>query len=256
MSGTGWWHVRGKLVRDRIPELWPREQEAFRTAGEAEYGFLLRVKLTEEVGEYLADADPAELADVLEVVLALGRRHGLKADDLERMRAAKHAERGGFERRVVWDEPKVKVRRTARALLLTERDGQDHLVLFRRTVPGRDVYWATPGGKIDARDADAEAALRRELFEELGAEVGPARLVFTVSGPTPTGPTTQLFFVTRLLSMDVSLRTGSEFSNPAKGNYDIETVPCEPDVLAAIRLVPDELSEFLRAHAHELGSWA
>ncbi|WP_211588931.1 NUDIX domain-containing protein [Allorhizocola rhizosphaerae] len=248
---TGWWHVRGKLVRDRIPQRFPHEQGAFRTADEAEYGFLLRVKLSEEVGEYLADADPAELADVLEVVLALARRHGLKPDDLERMRAAKHAERGGFDGRVVWEEPQPKVRRHARALLLTERG---ELVLFRRTVPGREVYWATPGGKIDATDADAEAALRRELMEELGAEVGPARLVFTMTGPAPSGPSTQLFFLARLLSMDLSKRTGAEFSNPAKGIYDVELV--RPEDVANVRLVPEELADFLRAHGRELESWA
>lgn len=247
---TGWWHVRGKLVRDRIPELFAHEQDSFRTADEAEYGFLLRVKLSEEVGEYLADADPAELADVMEVVLALARRHGLKPEDLERMRAAKHAQRGGFDKRVVWEEPGAKVRRTARALLLTE-DGE--LVLFRRTVPGREVYWATPGGKIDADDADAEAALRRELREELGAEVGPVRLVFTVSGQTPTGPATHLFFVTRLVSMDLAKRTGKEFANPAKGSYELEYL--RPEELSRVRLVPEELADFLLVHGNALGSW-
>lgn len=246
---TGW-HVRGKLVRDRIPELWPHPGE-YRTADEPEFGSLLRAKLSEEVGEYLTDADPAELADVLEVVHALARRHGLSPDDLERMRAAKEADRGGFAQRVVWEEPRRKVRRSARALLLTD---DDELVLFRRTVPGRDVYWATPGGKIDDGEG-AEAALRRELFEELGAEAGPVRHVFTLTGPTPRGPATQLFFATRLISMDLARRTGTEFHKPANGTYDVEFIPCDIKALKTIRLVPEELTEFLQAHAAELKSW-
>ena len=76
-----------------------------RTADAAEYRELLRAKLTQEVGEVLAadDADaPEELADVLEVVLALAADLGLDASQLERLRMAKAAERGGFANRIVW----------------------------------------------------------------------------------------------------------------------------------------------------------
>lgn len=146
----------------------------------------------------------------------------------------------------------VAIRRTARALLLTDKN---ELVFFKRTVPGRELYWSTPGGKIDPGDADAEAALRRELWEELGAKVGAVEHVLTLKGPTPAGMSHQTIFVTRLVSMDVSQRTGHEFSNPAKGQYDIEFIPCEPAALARVNVVPEELASYLRHHAPDIRRW-
>lgn len=142
-------------------------------------------------------------------------------------------------------------RQTARALLLNEKD---QLVFFKRTVPGREIYWATPGGKIEPEDADAEAALRRELWEELGATIGDVRHVLTVKGPTLAGDAEQFFFATRLVSMDVSHRTGPEFHNPEKGTYEIELVPCEPEALARLNIIPVELAGYLKANAPDLPS--
>lgn len=92
-----------KLVRDRIPEI-------IRAAGGdpvtctvtgRTYGRALRAKLREEVAEYLASGDPAELADVLEVVITLAAQHGIDPARLEAMRRAKAAERGGLAGGVV-----------------------------------------------------------------------------------------------------------------------------------------------------------
>ncbi|MCP2015542.1 putative house-cleaning noncanonical NTP pyrophosphatase (MazG superfamily) [Deinococcus sp. HSC-46F16] len=93
----------GKLVRDRIPERFPASR--YRVLDEAEFGAALRAKLTEEVGEYLADGTPEELADVLEVLHALAARHGLTPGDLERLRVQKAAERGAFVGRVWLELP-------------------------------------------------------------------------------------------------------------------------------------------------------
>ena len=57
----------------------------------------------EEVGEFLAsDSDPEELADVLEVVYALAALTGTDLQQLEKLRAAKADERGGFVDRIIW----------------------------------------------------------------------------------------------------------------------------------------------------------
>lgn len=77
---------RGKLVRDGIPERFPASR--YRVLDAADYGQALRTKLTEEVGESLADGTPEELADVLEV-----------------LRARKAAERGAFAERVWLELP-------------------------------------------------------------------------------------------------------------------------------------------------------
>ncbi len=92
-----------KLVRDRIPQIIRDEGGApeSRVAGSEEHAALLRAKLNEEAGEYAASGDPAELADLLEVIHALAALHGMTPADLEKQRAAKAAERGGFTRRLV-----------------------------------------------------------------------------------------------------------------------------------------------------------
>jgi predicted house-cleaning noncanonical NTP pyrophosphatase (MazG superfamily) len=98
---------KGKLVRDKIPQIIRAQggEPIVRIAEAVEYRELLRAKLAEEVHEVLAadDADaPGELADVLEVVLALAADLGMNGRQLESLRAAKAAERGGFADRIVW----------------------------------------------------------------------------------------------------------------------------------------------------------
>jgi len=54
----------------------------------------------------------------------------------------------------------------ARAILLTDAHT---LVLIRRVKPGyRRPYWTTPGSGLEESDPDLDAALRREVAEELG----------------------------------------------------------------------------------------
>jgi predicted house-cleaning noncanonical NTP pyrophosphatase (MazG superfamily) len=93
-----------KLVRDKIPEIIRRNgaEPVFHIAAPEELPALLRAKLVEEVDEFLESSEPEELADVLEVVLALAQELGVQPEDLERLRRQKAAERGAFDERVVW----------------------------------------------------------------------------------------------------------------------------------------------------------
>ena len=92
----------GKLVRDRIPELFGGSALVLNAD---EFRAALRAKLGEEMGEYLASGEVLELADVLEVVYALARLDGVGAEKLEDLRRQKVAERGGFDARLWWDAP-------------------------------------------------------------------------------------------------------------------------------------------------------
>ncbi|MFG2250839.1 NUDIX domain-containing protein [Spirillospora sp. NPDC048823] len=142
----------------------------------------------------------------------------------------------------------VRVRRAVRALLL---DG-DALVLIRRTRPGRPVYWTTPGGKVEPTDASPEAALRRELDEELGATAGPVRQVFACAEQSPGLYRLNTFYVCRLTSMDVSRRHGPEFDDPGNGRYDVDRMACTSAGLASIDLIPETLAAYLHDHAADL----
>lgn len=95
--------VYDKLVRDKIPQIIEAsgKKAVTRTATEEEHLKRLRAKLIEEVEEYLASGEHEELADIIEVVTALARCSGSSLEGVIELAAAKRAERGGFEERVV-----------------------------------------------------------------------------------------------------------------------------------------------------------
>lgn len=82
-------------------------EKKFRTAEPGEMFQLLREKLTEEVEEFLADNSMDELADVLDIVLALSMFIG-GPDELHDKSDAKYDRLGGFSDRVVyiWEDEK------------------------------------------------------------------------------------------------------------------------------------------------------
>ncbi|MEU0392460.1 NUDIX hydrolase [Streptomyces sp. NPDC006208] len=153
------------------------------------------------------------------------------------------------------------VKRTARAILL---DGDD-LILIKRTKPGVDPYWLTPGGGVEPEDATVVDALHREVDEELGAKITDVVPCFVdtvehIADGGVTGVKVQHFFVCRLESMDPALRHGPEVDEPA-GEYEIVRVPFSRVGIAAVHLVPLSLRHYLdgniegvRAmHAPDLG---
>lgn len=95
-----------KLVRDLIPEIIESSGKSCTTEilSEADYLRMLDAKLDEELAEYHKDQNIEELADLLEVIRAAAAARGYSIDDLERVRAEKAAERGGFEKRILLKE--------------------------------------------------------------------------------------------------------------------------------------------------------
>lgn len=135
-------------------------------------------------------------------------------------------------------------RRAARAILI---DHHERLVLLRRTKPGQQPYWTTPGGGVEDTDPSVEAALHRELAEELGAAVVVSR-VFLFGSP----PDVQHFFLARLATLDESARTGPEFADPSRGRYDVDRIDLRGDDLVSVDLRPTELKDFVLANREAL----
>ena len=92
-----------KLVRDKIPELITQNGETaiIRILEDAEYLSFLESKLDEEVSEYHTSTDIEELADILEVIWALGEVHGYSIDEMIKIGQQKKAERGGFSKKIL-----------------------------------------------------------------------------------------------------------------------------------------------------------
>jgi len=97
-----------KLVRDRIPEIIEKDGKNAVThiADDGEYSKELKIKLKEEVDEFLKDDNEEELMDIVEVVEALSELKGTPFGDLERKRRLKAEERGKFEKRIILDDVK------------------------------------------------------------------------------------------------------------------------------------------------------
>jgi len=123
-------------------------------------------------------------------------------------------------------------------------------LLIKRTKPGQEPYWTTPGGGVEDTDASVEAALHRELDEELGARASGASQVFLVSSSSDAGVAVQHFFVARLVELDEAARSGPEFDDPSRGGYDLDRVAL--DALAGVDLKPAALKEFVIANRSAL----
>ena len=95
----------GKLVRDKIPQIIIEDGRTpiVRTLSDEEYLSELDRKLNEEVAEYQADKSLEEMADVLEVLLAICEARGHSVDELMEVRDKKREKRGGFRDKVYWE---------------------------------------------------------------------------------------------------------------------------------------------------------
>ena len=94
--------IYNKLVRDKIPEMIRQQgqEPVVRILEEDEYVRCLHQKLDEEVAEFHRDLNGEELADILEVVLALAANMGISQEKLAEIYREKHIQRGGFADRV------------------------------------------------------------------------------------------------------------------------------------------------------------
>src|SRR5690606_29418908 len=135
------------------------------------------------------------------------------------------------------------MRPSVRGLLL---DDDERLVIFRRTVPGRAVYWSVPGGHVEPGDATLEATLRRELMEELGATVASVTPLTTLSYPWQGEVKTQHVYGCRLVTMDPALRHGPEVDDPGRGVYEVERLPLRRSEVTRRHLVPEAVAHYLR----------
>ena len=98
--------IFNKLVRDNIPDIIASngEKSVTRILTDEEYEVALYKKLLEETNEVISSKSSGEtleeLADVLEILMAIAKLNGKTLDDVLKIAAQKKLKRGGFEKRI------------------------------------------------------------------------------------------------------------------------------------------------------------
>jgi ADP-ribose pyrophosphatase YjhB (NUDIX family) len=126
-----------------------------------------------------------------------------------------------------------------RAILITPAGS---MLAIRRDRPGRDRYWVLPGGHVEPEDPDREAALRREIREEIAGEPEIVSLLHVMAEPGER----QYFYLARISAWSFTDRTGPEFAEPGRGNYQLDEIPLTEDGFGAIDLQPEPVAALLR----------
>ncbi len=95
-----------KLIRDKLPQIMRASgiQVFERVMEKDEYLKRLKDKLLEEAKEVIASGSEKEmreeLADLLEVMLALAKAYGMELADIQQAAEQKRADKGGFDNRI------------------------------------------------------------------------------------------------------------------------------------------------------------
>ncbi|MFJ5227860.1 NUDIX domain-containing protein [Streptomyces sp. NPDC088400] len=126
-----------------------------------------------------------------------------------------------------------------RAVLVT---ADDTLLVIRRTRHDTPEYWVLPGGGVEPSDDSREAALHREIHEEIAGKAHIIRLLHTMESDDER----QLFYLARIATWSFDDRTGPEFSAEGRGEYALEEIPLTVQGLDDIDLKPEEIAHVLR----------
>ncbi|MBQ2671240.1 MAG: nucleoside triphosphate pyrophosphohydrolase [Clostridia bacterium] len=96
-----------KLVRDKIPEMLAKNggEPETETLNDEKYKTCLYEKLKEEceetVNSYSKENLAEELADLLEVIMAISKLNDIDFAEIEKIRLAKKEKRGGFDSKIL-----------------------------------------------------------------------------------------------------------------------------------------------------------
>lgn len=98
--------IYNKLVRDKIPDIIKKNNKTPVThiASIEEAKELLYHKLLEELNEFKETPNEEELADMLEVIHAIGELHHIDMESIYQYKNKKSDERGGFLKRIVLEK--------------------------------------------------------------------------------------------------------------------------------------------------------
>ncbi|MGP3690990.1 NUDIX hydrolase [Streptomyces sp. IBSNAI002] len=131
------------------------------------------------------------------------------------------------------------MKQRVRAVLITPKNT---MLAIRRIRPGIPEYWVLPGGGVEADDESLEAALHREVWEEIAGRAEITGLLHTVE----SNDEQQFVYLARITEWNFDERSGPEFSRDDRGEYRLEEVPLTVEGLDSIDLKPEEITDEIR----------
>jgi len=95
-------YTYNKLTRDKVVGIIENlgKKTTFEILDDVRYGQELDKKLVEEVNEYLADHSIEEMADVMEVIMAILNFRGISFEQVQKVMEDKRNKRGAFENKI------------------------------------------------------------------------------------------------------------------------------------------------------------
>lgn len=136
-----------------------------------------------------------------------------------------------------------------RALII---DKHNQLILIKRVKDGSAPYWVAPGGGLEQTDVTLEDALKREIREELGADIKVIKLLRVEEFQLEEEVfVEQYIFLCELLAM-IGEPYGAEFDDSANGQYIREAVPLNAQIIGQMNIKPETLKSFLTNFATKL----
>ncbi|MEU3316927.1 NUDIX domain-containing protein [Streptomyces sp. NPDC006662] len=126
-----------------------------------------------------------------------------------------------------------------RAILLTTAGT---MLVINRIRPGITPYQVLVGGGVEPEDADLEAALLREVREEIAGEAADLHPFCRLENDKGE---IEHFYTAQIAEWNFEDRTGPEFARDDRGNYLLEEVPLTAEAIEALNLMPPQIKDTL-----------
>lgn len=130
-------------------------------------------------------------------------------------------------------------RRTVEVVAAVVRDSSGRVLAVRCPEYKHGGGWEFPGGKIEAGETP-QAALEREMMEELGVQVQVGSLLHTVEWDYPAFHLSMRCYLCRMQGSTVQLREHTDFRWLAPDALDsVPWLPADVVLLPRLRSLPD-----------------
>jgi 8-oxo-dGTP pyrophosphatase MutT (NUDIX family) len=126
-----------------------------------------------------------------------------------------------------------------RAILLT---AVGTTLVINRIRPGIPPYQVLVGGGVEPEDAGLEAALLREIREEIAGTATDLRPFHEFKNDKGE---TEHFYTAQIITWNFDDRTGPEFQRDDRGEYQLEEVPLTVEAIDALNLMPPQVKDAL-----------